>query len=694
MSKLPSFNLTSLATGVLSVGTLLTLVGLLPLTQNFIDDTKLYLIFAIAIILGVFFAFAIVRRGGLEMVLSRLTYAVVAFLLATSASTFFTSAYPVKALLSFGGIFLATLLTVLFAAPLLSNESKKTWHNVFNFGLIILVLTSVLELAGIGPSKLIPSLGLVGNQAILFNLSGSIVYALQLAIIGAIGIGFTWFVSKKATPFQVATMVTALVGILMYAYFILPGRGFVVLPNWLASWSVALDSVRAPRSALIGSGTGSYLAAYQAFKPVALQDNAIFATGANMPLTLLTTTGFIGLISWVILVYFAFVEFKKSDKDDKPIGAMLLASFALQLLFPPNPVILAVQAALLALFIAGNRHREGVLSFNFFHTRVHNARQLLSRESNAKWPLYLTSGVLVLGLGFGAYYAINFYRANQHSFMAVQALSANDALAAYQNQQMARNLNPYLDIYRRDYAMTSLNIAEALANRADKQAEDEQTIAQLIQQSVSEAQAAVVLDPADAQNSLLAALVYQRLIGGVEGADSFAVQYFTQAASLYPSNPDILIALAGIYIGKEDWNTAVNILARAVQITPNHANGLFNLAYVLEQGGALADALNYYTQTRGLVTDPNSEDYKTLTAKIDELTPKVEALLKEQEAGQGADLGLDRSATPSAVENALNQGNNINTTPAEQPELGDLLSTPAPEPESSPSSEATEEPAP
>lgn len=689
MLKLPSFNLSTITTGVLSVGTLLTLVLLVPSTQNFIDDTKLYLIFAMAIVLGVLYALAIVRRGGLELVISKLSYAVIGLLVATAASTFFTSPYPVKALLGFGGVFLATGLSVLFAAPLLTNESKKLWLNLFNAGLLVVVLASALELAGVGPSKLISSLGLTGNAALLFNLSGSIVYALQLAVIAAVGIAFTWFTTKKATPFQVVVMVTALVGIILYGWHMLPGRSLVQLPNLSASWSVALDSVREPRSALIGTGTGSYLAAYQQFKPMWLQDAAIFATASNTPLMLLTTTGFLGLIAWVMLVIFAVREFKKSDKDDKPIGAMLLATLALQLFFPPNPVVWAVQAALLALFIAGNRHRDGVLSFNFFHTKIHNVRQLLARSSEGRWPLYLTSGVLLVGLGFAAYYAFNFYRAAQHSFLAVQALTQNDALSVYNNQQMARNLNPFYDLYRRDYALTSLNIAEGLANKTDKQPEDEEYIAQLIQQSVSEAQAAVVLDPRDAQNSLLAALVYQRLIGGVEGADSFAVQYFTQAANLYPTSPEIYIALAGIYINEKDWNTAVNVLARAVQVRPNHANALFNLAYVLEQAGALPDALNYYIQTRALITDQDSEDYKTLTTKIDELTPKVEEMQAAAAAqgGQQSGIAPAQDATPSAVDLNLNQGNDINAEPQpeSQPDLGDLLTD-----ESTQSAEPTE----
>lgn len=675
MLKVPSINLTSVATGVLSIGTLLSLVLLIPATQNFIDDTKLYITFAVAIVLGVLFSVAIVRRGGLELVLSRINYAVAGFLLATSASTFFTNAYPVKALLSFGGVFLATSLIVFFAAPLLSNESKKTWFNFFNVGMVAVVLGSLLELAGVGPSKLIASLGLTGNAALLFNLSGSLVYAFQLAIMGAVGIGFTWFTTKKATPFQVVTMVAMLVGIGLYGYHMLPGRNMVQLPNLSASWSVALDSVREPRSALIGVGTGSYVAAYQQYKPVWLQDASVFATATNTPLTILTTSGFLGLIAWVLLVFFTVKEFKKSDKDDRPVGAMLLTAFALQLFFPPNPVVFAVQAALLALFIAGNRHKEGILSFNFFQTRVHNARQLLSRDSNYRWPLYLTSGLILLGLGFAGWYAVRFYRAAQHSLLAVKALSTNDVVGVYDNQQLARNLNPYYDLYRRDYALTSLNIAEALANRTDKKPEDESTIAQLIQQAVAEAQAAVVLDGRDANNSLLAALIYQRLVGGVEGADSFAVQYFTQAANLYPSSPDVYIALAGIYIQKQDWNTAVNVLARAVQVKPDHANALFNLAYVLEQAGALPDALTYYTQTRAQVTDTESEDYKTLTTKIDELTPKVEEILKAQAAQQQQQSGLDaaQSATPSAVDLNLNQGGNINATPENQPSLGDLV---------------------
>ena len=707
--KLPAITLSNSATATISIATALMVVSAVPLTENMIDDTKLYLLFLTAIVLGVLFAIAVIRRGAIELILSKLTYAVIGFVAAITASTLFTSPYPVKALLSFGGVFIAAGAIVLFASPLLVKHSKSIWFNTFAISTLVLVISSFLELMGIGPSRLLPLFGPFSAPAmpVLFNLSGSILNALQICVIGVVGIFATWLATKKAQPIQLVSVVVMLLGIMLYGYYLLPGKSNMQLPSYGASWSIALDSVRDPRGALIGAGTGAYQAKYQQFKPFWVnatpQWGTIFSAGANMPLTLLTISGFIGLITWLSIAIVVFIEARKASSEEAPILAMLLATFVLQFIFPPNVVVIAIQAFLLALFIASKRENYGVLHFSFFHAKVHRVTQMLpGRQSEPRWPLYLTSGVMLVLLALSAYYLTRFYIASFYSLAAAKSFQANDALGVYNNQQKAIAFNPYFDIYRRRYAITSAGIAEILAQKTDKTAQDNTTISELVQQAVREGQAAVALDPTDAQNYSLLASIYQRLIGGVDGAETFAEQYYVQSINLFPSAPELYVSLAGIYIRQEKWDRAVSVLNQALQVKSDYANTFFNLGFALEKLNAFAEAKAAYERTLTFVQDPNSEDYVALTKKIEELKKLVE----EQQAAAQRQAASDpartaptapagaNSTNPSAVELNLNNQNQQVAPQENVPVDGQTLPTAAPTPAAPATPAPTPTPAP
>ncbi|MBP7875844.1 hypothetical protein KA012_02515 [Candidatus Woesebacteria bacterium] len=696
--KLPKFSLSSVSTFTISISTVLIVLGAVPFTENIIDDTKLYLLFLTALVLGVIFSVAIIRRGAIELILSRLTYAVVAFLTAIAASTFFVNQYPVKAILSYGGIFIAAGAIVLFASPLLTKKSKQTWITVFNATVSLLVITSLLELIGVGPSRLLPLVGpfTAPTISVLFNLSGTILTALQLCIIGVVGIFATWLSTKKAHFVEMGMAVIMLIGILIYGYYLLPGKSGLQFPSFGASWSIALDSVRDPRGALIGAGAGSYVDAFQRFRPVWVNStaswNTIFNTGANMPLTILTISGFIGLAAWVSLVAITFSESKKAKQEDVAIVAMLLATIGLELLLLPSTVIIAVQAILLALFIASKRHDFGVLHFSFFHAKVHRLTQILPvKDTEPRWPLFLSSGVVLVMLGFSAFYLGRFYMASYYSLAAAKAYENNDGLGVYNSLQQSVTYNPYSDVYHRRYASIAVGIAEVISQKTDKTDQDTQSVSDLIQQAVREGQAAVSLNPTDGQNYAQLASIYQRLTGGVDGAETFAEQYFVQAISFFPTAPDLYVSLAGIYIKQEKWSQAASVLDQGLQVKSDYPSTLYNLGYVLEKQNDFANAKSAYERTQSYLTDTTSEDYVALSKKIEELGKIVAeqkaAADKEAAANPQTGAAPAQNQNPSAVEMNLN---NQQLTPPQ----GDVQVNQQTLPSAEPTAPASEQPAP
>src|SRR5690606_30807573 len=136
----------------------------------------------------------------------------------------------------------------------------------------------------------------------------------------------------------------------------------------------------------------------------------------------------------------------------------------------------------------------------------------------------LLLGVLLLSYFVGRSYAAQVYM-NESNKAAVN----DDAVRTYELQQRAIALNPYLDIFRRRYAMTNILIAIAISNRTDATEQDRQQVSELLQQSIREARAATMLDPGDSQNWLTLAQIYEQMIGATDEAVQWAIQSYVSA---------------------------------------------------------------------------------------------------------------------------------------------------------------------
>ena len=73
-------------------------------------------------------------------------------------------------------------------------------------------------------------------------------------------------------------------------------------------------------------------------------------------------------------------------------------------------------------------------------------------------------------------------------------------LKTYEELNRVLQINPYSDRYHLVAAELNLAIANSIAKKTDIKDEDKNTISQLIQQSITEAKAAVSLNPQKASN--------------------------------------------------------------------------------------------------------------------------------------------------------------------------------------------------
>jgi tetratricopeptide (TPR) repeat protein len=103
-----------------------------------------------------------------------------------------------------------------------------------------------------------------------------------------------------------------------------------------------------------------------------------------------------------------------------------------------------------------------------------------------------------------------------------------------------------------------------------------------------------------------------------EGSDQFAIQTYSQAVALDPINPDLRIALGGVYYALADYEKAINAFQLAVVAKNDLANGHYNLAVAYAANKDYDKAIAEMNTVISLVPK-DSEDSKTAQTVLEQL---------------------------------------------------------------------------
>lgn len=663
--------------GMLAIPVLSVLL-VLPTTDSFIEHTKTYTLLFGAVLTLLLFVIKTFKDRAMRITVSPLTGALVFFGLTVGAATFFSADYPVEGLLGLGGVLLSTTIIALFGGSLLPKDSADYFVKTLTATSAGLVVLTLLQMVGFGPAQLInQALGVNLPTSTLFNVTGSPFVALQVVGVTLLTVLYTVATTKKLSKFNAVMIPVLLVGVGIYGWAIMPGKeASLRLPSYAASWSVMLDTIRAPRSAIIGAGTHSYRNAYQIFKPLWVNGTESWALAfnqaANMLFTVVTTMGLLGLTAWVFVLG-KFASFQKQTLvASKPVAAFVGITFLLNLIFPFNTVMLTLQALGLAVLVANEKHRLPLLQMYALKFKMLNKPETLQpgkKPFNA--TLYATTGVALVAVLFLGYLVTRSYQGHVVMAQSSRAIAENELVQAYELQQEAVALNPYLDTFRRRYSATSALIAIALSNKADITEQEQQQVSALLQQSVTQARAATTLDGAESQNWSNLAQIYSNLIGVSEDAVDWAVQSYVTAIETNPNDPLIRLDLASVFVGQEAYQQALGIYDQAINIKPDLAISHFRRGQLLQLVGSpesLRAARGSY-QTALVLLDADSEDYVTVNQVLEELEAFMEEndipLVEEEVTGEESPLAEEANTAPSITEQNLNNPDTI--APDEEP---------------------------
>lgn len=410
-------------------------------------------------------------------------------------------------------------------------------------------------------------------------------------------------------------------------YQVLPGKpnAYTNLPLSIG-WSIALETLKKPVSFLLGVGPGDFVEAFNKFRPVEFNLtkvwNLSFSSSSNWYLDLLTVGGILGLGLFVILVLRLRKVFNVA-RGEGDIVYIKAAMVVLLVVFLFSAATLNLIFAFFTLLALLGVYASRSVGFQFSVSGEGTTVESRGGINVMAILLVIISslGLLaILGWGGKVYAADMAYRralntvAKQGKYKDVM-----DALA------QAINLNKNVDFYRIDFSQISLALVQQIATKKDLTDSDKKDISQLVQSAIEQGKAAVSLNPNRSANWVGLASIYKTLIPLVQGADQFTVQVYQQAIALEPTNPNLRIALGGVFYSLKDYDSAIAAFEVAVVAKPDLANAHYNLAIALRDAGKTERAAAEMQQVLALIP-PGTKDYDSVKSALDSL----QAVLKQK----------------------------------------------------------------
>ncbi len=418
----------------------------------------------------------------------------------------------------------------------------------------------------------------------------------------------------------------------------------------IATAAISQDANRLLISLPLGSGYGTFLSDFTRFKLPNFNNNQTlwnipFTYSSSFVLELLATTGILGLLAYLFIVARIL---RNRGRTGTPLFLSIITVLVLSFFLPFSLTLVFLFYALVALYasylyLAQDKRtdtvrvslvalRDGLLSVE---ESSENSRR--GRSDSIALPLTIVVVVLLLG-GYASFLAVKLALADTKIAKSLAQSSRSNGQAIYDLQRGALIDFPYRSDYYRIFSQVNLalanSVSQSIPQGSSPSAQIQQTVSQLLQQSVGNARTAVALAPLNAINWDNLGQIYRNLIGVGQNADQFTIATLNQAVLLDPSNPLLRLELGGVYYQLAQYDGAQNQFQVAIQLKPDLANAYYNLGHALESKKDLNNALSAYQATLSLLPN-NSADAKKLKQEIDAISKKI----GQQQANQGQQAG-------------------------------------------------------
>ena len=599
----------------------------LPLTPNFFDFNKSYLLFILASISLISFCLRSITRRQIQLTLSPASFPFFFLIIIFLLSSIFQSPNTHQALFEHVAPIISLIIIFITTTSSQKNKSliKKTFYALIASSLI----TSLISIYQASDLNSFSSITWLQNKTFspLGNPLSLITFLFPLLPAFIFLIFKTKSVWEKT--FSVVTSIIIILALATQISFYLPPNQitqFILLP-YTAGWSIAVDIFKSLRTILLGVGPGNFINAFSVLRPISLNLtpywNVRFNVSSSYILTLLTTTGILATISFLLAQINTLKQFKKTETKSPYLIAsfiILAISSLTLLLLPSNTSLLTINFLSLSLVVLQLKIQSSPSIKDQVFSLVASSHQNTRKTPVLSLALSFFSFLLLI---FFWIPATNDYLAARATYKAFVNLN-QDTSIAYQELEKAYLTSPTNSTYRTNFAQTSLAIANNIAAKTDLTDEDRTQITQLIEQSIRESKNAIQLNPQNVIYWENLASVYNQLTNFAEGAVDWTIASYSQAIQLDPTNPELRLNLGGVYLSLSDNTQAIKLFEQAINLKSDWPNAHYNLAAAYKANQQYAPALQQMQIVSELIP-PESADYQRVQLELKELQKLVPA---------------------------------------------------------------------
>ncbi len=426
--------------------------------------------------------------------------------------------------------------------------------------------------------------------------------------------------------------------------------------------AISQDSGRIAQGFVFGSGYGNFSAVFTRFKQATFNTSPLwtqqFSSSSSYLLELLATTGILGFLSYLFLLFRLNTHTKEKKTNPLYWGLVLLSGISIVL--PFSFVEIAVLFLLLGLFVGAQglhdhtRYYDVELKFVALKKGMISLQQITvpSHEKHEynRSTAWFVAGVFLALVALTAWFGGAYVYSDMLFQKSLVLASANNGTGTYQYEVKAINIFPYRSIYYRIFSQTNIALAGSLSKAqqgSSPNSQTQSTLYALLQQGVTAAKTATTLSPQTVANWQNLSSVYRSLIGVGQNADNFAILASQQAITLDPNNPEEYLALGGIYYQLGQWDNAIREFQQATTLKGDFANAYYNLGHAYEQKADYQNALTNYQTVQQLVSnDPTN---------LSKVTADIAALQKKMGSAQSTPTAkpVAKPVTPATTTQPL-----------------------------------------
>lgn len=577
----------------------LTPIFFLPTTQNFYDTNKWMLITVGALLTLVFWAFTLLRhKTPIHITIPSGALGFGALTIASFIGLAAASTNKIEAIISPLGTLTFLALTILvLAASAVAKRDKVCLKWILYATTGILGLIAIYQTLGMG-KLMFPGVSYLADP--LWTPTGSVtstiaVFLITLSLLIPDTIAVLAKRQEHGTLALLAiSCIVIVIGTVLTLFQFIPKMTAGVLP-FDVGMVVASRIFKNPTSAAVGVGVENFVSAFTASRPASLNTTALadvaFGTNADFFLHILTVYGLIGLAAAVLFVMSLFRE-----NNTGWLFVTKSLCVACLVLISPTITLLSVIAAILIL-VEGDKHTPKAMTIR-------------------PWIRIPAGVLLMLVTAASFYFLIRAYTAEVYFFRSLRAARENDGTKTYNMQIRAIGANTFVSRYHITYSQTNLALANSLVSTATPSGQDQQLIAQLVQQAVRDAKTAVSLNANNVAAWENLGVTYQAIIPVATEAAGWALTAYSSAVKLDPGNPALFVNIGSVFVSQKQYDNAITAFQRAIQLNPSYANAYYNLAHTYTLKGDTVQAATTLTNTMKLV-QPESTDYYKIKNELD-----------------------------------------------------------------------------